>query len=175
MHIPSLARRNLVGALAGIAALSVTRGLGAQGKPPAAPGAAPPKPPGQQPKSKLEVPPAAPPSPALQAIIDSTAQCEREGRYCLARCTDHLAAGFAKMDQCQRTIMNMLPVTGAMADVAGYRNAAPQNIKALASACAVFCRACAQACEPHASHHVECKACMDACVACAKACEAFTA
>jgi Cys-rich four helix bundle protein (predicted Tat secretion target) len=119
--------------------------------------------------------PAQPVSPALQAIIDSTAHCERDGRVCLARCTEHLAAGVHRMEQCQRAVMNMLAVTTAMADVVGFRNADPKNIKALAAACAAFCRACADACQPHASHHEECKQCMESCLACAKACEAYSA
>jgi Cys-rich four helix bundle protein (predicted Tat secretion target) len=120
-----------------------------------------------------DAPPAGPPSAELQAVIDATAGCQRAGRVCLARCTDHLAAGTPMMEHCQRAVMNMLAVVAAMADVAGYRNAAPANMKAMASACAAFCRTCAAACEPHSGHHEECKACMDACLACAKACEDF--
>src|SRR5262245_3611091 len=58
--------------------------------------------------------PAAPIPPALAAIIESTAACQRDGRVCLARCTDHFAAGM-NMEQCQRAVMNMLAVTAAMA------------------------------------------------------------
>ncbi|MCC7382947.1 MAG: Csp1 family four helix bundle copper storage protein [Deltaproteobacteria bacterium] len=117
--------------------------------------------------------PAPPPSPALQAIIDSTARCLKDGRVCLARCTDHLAAGTPMMADCQRAVMNMLAVTEAMASTAGYASADPANLKALARACAAFCRACEKACEPHAKDHVECKACGDACRECAKACETY--
>ncbi|HET7789156.1 MAG TPA: Csp1 family four helix bundle copper storage protein [Myxococcales bacterium] len=118
---------------------------------------------------------AAPTSPALKAVADATANCLRDGRYCMARCTDHLAAGTPLMAECQRAVMNMLAVVQATADVAGYRNASSANMKALASTCAAFCRTCAKACEPHAEHHAECQACRDACLQCAKACEAFTA
>lgn len=79
------------------------------------------------------------------------------------------------MAECQRSVMNMLAVTEAMSAVAGYRNANPKQVKALAAACAEFCRACAAACEPHKDHHQECRACMDSCIACAKACEAYSA
>ncbi|MET0390837.1 MAG: Csp1 family four helix bundle copper storage protein [Polyangiales bacterium] len=122
-----------------------------------------------------EAPAAAPLSPQLAAIIESTAACQRDGRYCLARCTDHLAAGAPAMAACQRTVMNMLAVTAAMAEVAGYRNANAKHIKALTTACAQFCRACAAACEAHKDHHEECKACFESCLTCAKACEAYTA
>lgn len=119
--------------------------------------------------------PAGPASKELLAVMDATADCARAGRWCLARCTDHLAAGSPMMEHCQRAVMNMLAVVAAMGDVAGYRNAVPQNMKALATTCAAFCRACADACQPHSSHHEECLACMNACLACAKACEAFAA
>lgn len=117
--------------------------------------------------------PLAPPSPQMKAVIDATAQCQAAGRVCLARCTDHLATGTPMMADCQRAVMNMLAVSGAMATVAGYRNADAKNIKSLATTCAAYCRACAKACEPHAAQHEECKACMDACNSCAKACEAI--
>jgi Cys-rich four helix bundle protein (predicted Tat secretion target) len=146
------------------------------GTPAAAPPGGPSSPPGSgaHPHGH-DAAPGAPPSPALQAVIDATAICVREGRVCLARCTDHLAAGTVTMEHCQRAVMNMLAVVSAMADVAGFRNASPPNMKALATACAAFCKACAEACSQHAAHHQECKACMDACLACVKACEAFAA
>jgi Cys-rich four helix bundle protein (predicted Tat secretion target) len=114
-------------------------------------------------------------SPALAKISETTQACVRDGRICVARCTEHLAAGDEGMADCQRSVMNMLAVTEAMSEVASYRNANPKQIKALAAACAEFCRACAAACEPHKDHHAECKACMDSCLACAKACEAYSA
>jgi hypothetical protein len=79
------------------------------------------------------------------------------------------------MAECQRAVMNMLAVVEAMAQVAGFANAEPKNLKQLAKTCAAFCKSCAASCEPHAAHHEECKACLDACTACAKACEAFAA
>ena len=117
--------------------------------------------------------PTASPAPGLAAVTTSTAECQRAGRVCLAHCTDFLADGMAAMADCQRAVMNMLAVTGAMADVAGYGNAAAPDIAALAASCARFCDTCAEACRPHATHHAECKACMDACVECAKACRAL--
>jgi len=110
-------------------------------------------------------------SPQLKAIQDSTAECLATGRLCLARCTDHLAHGMTNMADCQRAVMNMLAVTQAMADVAGFRNADPKAMKALAQACGAFCRACEKACAVHAATHEECKACGDACARCAQACE----
>lgn len=118
-----------------------------------------------------DAPPQGQPSAAHQAVIDATAGCAKAGRVCLARCTEHLAAGMAAMAACQRAVMNMLAVVGAMADVAAYRNTSAANLKALAAACAAFCRTCADACKEHAGHHEECKACMEACLACAKACD----
>ena len=79
------------------------------------------------------------------------------------------------MADCQRAMMNMLSVVGAMADVAAFANAAPANVRSLARTCAGLCESCADACEPHAAHHAECKACREACLACAKACSTLAA
>lgn len=166
MSSSSIDRRDLITGLAGLGAVFVASSACAQQSPAKDPHAG---------HGGKDAPPAAPVTPTLQAVIDATAVCARDGRVCLARCTDHLAAGTPMMEHCQRAVMNMLAVVAAMGDVAGYRNAAPANMKALAHACAAFCKACAEACQPHASHHPECKACMDACVACANACEAFAA
>ena len=165
-----LDRRTLLASLAGVGATWLAARSHAQPKPaPAAPEH------DKHTKPAKAPAPAAPTTPVLQAIIDSTASCLRDGRVCLARCTDHLAAGMSSMDKCQRTVMNMLAVTEAMANVAGFRNADPKHIQALAAACASFCRACAAACEPHKDHHEECKACLNSCLTCAKACEAYKA
>lgn len=165
MSSEKLDRRDLLTGVAGFGALLATSQACAQ------------QPPAQDPHAGhgKDATPAAPVSPTLQAVVDATAGCARDGRVCLARCTDHLAAGMTAMEHCQRAVMNMLSVVNAMGDVAGFRNAAPANMKALASACAAFCRACADACQPHAEHHAECKACMDSCIACSRACEAFAA
>lgn len=112
------------------------------------------------------------PSPAQKAVIDASARCLDAGSICLARCTDHLAAGMAMAD-CQRAVMNMLAVVEAMGTAARYGTADPANLKALAKVCAAFCRACEKACEPHAKMHAECKACGEACRDCAKVCETF--
>ncbi len=150
----NLPRRNIVAGLAGIGAV-LTSVAGAE----------------QIAGSGMQAsPPPAPRSPQLSAVAAATAECAHAGRACLARCTDHLAAGMPGMAACQRAVMNMLAVTAAMADVAGYGNAAPEDVRALAATCARFCEACAEACEPHAMHHEECRACRDACVSCAKAC-----
>ena len=112
-------------------------------------------------------------TPGIAAVVASTAECQRAGRVCLAHCTNFLASGVSAMADCQRAVMNMLAVTAAMADVAGFDNAAPGNIAALAASCARFCESCAEACKPHADHHPECRACLDACVECANACRAL--
>ncbi len=114
-------------------------------------------------------------TPVAMALISSTTDCIAAGRVCLARCTDHLAAGVSDMADCQRAVMNMLAVVTAMADVAAYSNSAPADARSLAAACAQFCDTCAEQCRPHANHHEECKACLDACLECAKACKAFVA
>ncbi len=163
MNIQSLDRRQVLAGLAG--AVVVAQAARADGKKDAHAG--------HNVAAKDVPPPASSSSPALAAIAASTAECQQAGRACLAACTEHLAMGMAGMAVCQRAVMNMLAVSEAMADVATFHNADPKHIKALAAACAQFCRACEKACEGHAAHHVECKACMDACKACATACEAL--
>ena len=157
-------RRELIAALAGLGtALAGSAALGETSGADAPPGHA-----------HHAVPP-----PSLtdehRTVITSTAECQRAGRACLARCTDHLASGMADMAACQRAVMNMLSVTGAMADVAGYANSAPADMQSLAAVCARYCEACAQACEPHAVHHEECRACREACLSCARACRDLAA
>lgn len=168
MNSTSLDRRELIAGLSGFGAVLVAARADAQSKPATAPNP-------HAGHHMADAAPAAPVSNTLQAVIKSTADCQRDGRVCLARCTDHLATGAKMMADCQRAVMNMLAVVGAMAEVAVFRSASEANIKALASTCAAFCRACAKACEPHAQHHEECKACLNSCIACAKACEALAA
>jgi Cys-rich four helix bundle protein (predicted Tat secretion target) len=115
-----------------------------------------------------------PASKELVAVVDATAHCLKTGGVCLSHCNALLAGGDTSLGDCQRTVMNMLAVCDATFKTASYRNADPKNLKALAKACADFCRACAKACEPHAAHHEECKACYDSCVDCAKACDAYS-
>jgi Cys-rich four helix bundle protein (predicted Tat secretion target) len=169
MSKTTLGRRDVFAGVAGVAALLAARGANAQPKPD--------KPADAQhhPAAHKSAASPPPPSPALAKILETTQACVRDGRVCLARCTDHLAAGAQGMAECQRSVMNMLAVTEAMSAVAGYRNANPKQIKALAAACAEFCRACAATCEPHKDHHRECKLCMESCMACAKACEGYSA
>jgi Cys-rich four helix bundle protein (predicted Tat secretion target) len=162
-----LDRRDLITGLTSLGALLVAGSACAQQAPAKDPHA------GHQ--HGPDAPPPGPLPAGLAGVIESTAACARDGRVCLARCTEHLAAGMKEMADCQRAVMNMLAVSSAMADVAAYRNATPELMKALAKTCAAFCRACAEACKAHAAHHAECKACMDSCLACAKACEAFAA
>jgi Cys-rich four helix bundle protein (predicted Tat secretion target) len=129
-----------------------------------------------QAQKKTPMPDAAKTTPLTdieREIIAATAECTAAGRVCLARCTDHLAAGMKNMERCQKAVMNMLSVTEAMADVAAYRTAGQAERRALAKACAAFCATCAKECEPHAAHHEECAACKNACDRCAKACEAY--
>lgn len=110
---------------------------------------------------------------ALDAIIKTTSECQSAGAVCLSHCSYYLLEGDEKMAQCQRAVMNMLAVTRAMHDAAAFNTAPAAHLRALAKVCADFCRACEQACEPHADHHPECKACMEACRECARACDAY--
>ncbi len=159
-------RRNVLSGIASLGALFISTSACAQQTPPADPHAG---------HHGGDAPPLPPMPAGLEGVIAATAGCAAAGRVCLARCTEHLAAGMKDMAPCQRAVMNMLSVSKAMADVAAYRNSAPELMRALAKVCASFCRACEEACKAHAEQHAECKACMEACAACAKACEAFAA
>lgn len=110
-----------------------------------------------------------------KAVITATATCVAASRACIAACTDHLARGMASMADCQKASLNMLAVCEAMGAAATYNTADAKLLKALASTCALFCRACEKACEPHVAKHEECKACNAACKDCATACEALAA
>jgi len=160
-----LKRRNVIVGLAGLAATAAAARTHAQSTSPAS----------HAEHMKKDAAARVSLTPAALALIGSTANCLAAGRVCLARCTDHLAAGMSDMADCQRSVMNMLSVVAAMAEVAAYSNSAPPDAGALATACARFCDTCAEQCEPHVAHHDECKTCRDACLECAKACRAFVA
>jgi len=125
--------------------------------------------PGEKPVAKRAVP------KELKKIADATAECLKTGSVCLAHCQSLLGAGDTSLAECQRTVMNMLATCDGMAKVASYNNADEADIKAFARVCALFCRACEKNCEPHISHHTECKACHDSCKTCASACETYSA
>ena len=114
-------------------------------------------------------------APEVVALINSATECVAAGRVCLARCTDHMATGMSDMADCQRAVMNMLPVVTATGEVAAYSNSAMADFRSLVASCARFCETCARECEPHVAHHEECRTCRDACLACAKACKALAA
>ena len=121
------------------------------------------------------------PSPVLadtdriREVIEACLGCVRAGDACVAHCAMMLGNGDTSMADCNKAVHNMLATCRAMADIASYGTASPANLKALAAACASFCRACEKACEPHAGHHEACKACMESCHRCARACEALAA
>lgn len=158
-------RRDVIVGLAGLVATAATTKAHAQSADPSIHAS----------HRKNDAPPPVSPTPAALALISSTSDCVAAGRVCLARCTDHLAAGMSDMADCQRAVMNMLAVVTAMAEVAAYSSSAPADARSLAATCAQFCETCAEQCEPHAAHHEECKACLDACLECANACKAFVA
>jgi hypothetical protein len=132
-----LQRREVIAGLASIGAALTASSAGAQ------PGAT-----AHAGHAGHDAPPPAPRSPQLKAVIQSIDECLLAGRVCLVRCTDHLASGMSDMAACQRAVMNMLSVSAAMADVAGFANAATDDIRALAGTCARFCDTCARPASP---------------------------
>ncbi len=121
---------------------------------------------------KGEHPKGGPATGGLKAVVDSTFHCLKTGEDCLRHCAESLAAGNKLMGDCNKAVLNMLALCGALAKVASYGTAAADRIQRLAAVCGDICRDCAAMCKPHAGHHEACKQCMESCEACAKACDA---
>ncbi|MCB0393999.1 MAG: Csp1 family four helix bundle copper storage protein [Bdellovibrionales bacterium] len=109
----------------------------------------------------------------LQRVKESTLKCIQTGNDCLAHCTAMLGKGDVSMKDCNERVQNMLAQCEAMQKVASLGTATEANLKALAKACAISCKDCADACTKHAKHHEVCKSCLEACKDCASACEAI--
>jgi len=112
-------------------------------------------------------------SSALTRMVETANHCAQTGEICIAHCMVLLGEGHAEMADCNKSAHNMAAVCRSLASVASFGSAPAADIKALATACAQFCRTCAAACKKHASEHEVCKACMDSCNDCADACEAY--
>jgi len=124
---------------------------------------------GEEQKAAASAPP--PPAkgePLNAALYDAALACLRAGDICLEHCVKSLSAGEKMMAECAGTVRQMLPLCGALSELAVQRSA---HLKELAVVCAKVCRECEAACKKHANHHPECKACMESCQKCAAECE----
>ena len=92
--------------------------------------------------------------PAYQA-------CTQAAEVCIAHCQQLLARGDASVGTCLRTALDTDVVCGAVLKLAGLNSAFTPT---LARDSIAVMQDCVEACKPHVSHHVECKACHDACL-----------
>lgn len=109
----------------------------------------------------------------LKNIADKAADCVEAGEACLGHCLRLMANGDTSVKDCALAVSNMLAACKATLSVASYASAPNDLLKAQFTACAKFCRKCAEECKMHSNHHAECKKCLESCEACAKACEEF--
>ena len=109
---------------------------------------------------------------SIDEVVKAAQHCLGTGIACLRHCQEMLAKGETSMADCEATTENMLAACEAMVKIGGYRSAAEKDMKAMARACAAFCRACVETCAKH-KQHAPCAACLESCAACAKACEAY--
>jgi Cys-rich four helix bundle protein (predicted Tat secretion target) len=110
---------------------------------------------------------------SLDDIFKTASDCVKAGTVCLRHCQEALSKGDLSLKDCQASVQNMLAACEAMASVAGQASAPEASLRAMAAACARFCRDCEAQCQKHAKHHKVCADCMKSCAACAKACEAY--
>lgn len=112
-------------------------------------------------------------SSELKKVADTAYDCLKHATACIAECNRVLATGDGAMADCQQAVLSMVPVCEAMATNATLHLADSSLMKSLAKTCSEFCDACAEACEVHAEHNIECKNCMDSCNECSDACKAY--
>lgn len=110
---------------------------------------------------------------ALDAIVAAAEHCLTKARACQRHCLQMLGRGDTTLKDCDDTVHNMLAACQAMATIGALRSASDEDVKAMAKACARFCRSCEATCKKHADKHKVCADCMESCAACAKACEAY--
>lgn len=95
-------------------------------------------------------------------LRSAVSDCVEAGDACHAHCLEQLSQGNKSLADCARAIAEMRLICQVMGPLAALDSAL---LPAQAKICRVSCERCANACEPHAGHHSECKACRDACVA----------
>ncbi|MDO4637340.1 MAG: four-helix bundle copper-binding protein [Lautropia sp.] len=103
-----------------------------------------------------------------QEVLETAGHCVTRAEACLAHCIRALSEGDQSMADCARAVNQMLALCQALQRLAAQRSALTSVV---AKTCIEACRQCADACQPHIDHHVECRDCHDACLTCIKACE----
>jgi len=113
------------------------------------------------------------------AVLDRALvlRCIEECIDCAATCTSCADADLAEPDvqdmlRCIRLCLDCADVCDATGRVL-VRQTEPDSglLRAVIESCAVACRACAEECEMHASHHEHCRICAEVCRRCEQACQ----
>lgn len=110
--------------------------------------------------------------PALKALAEVATECIGRVEACIRFCIGSLREGESSLADCLATAVRLQPVVGAMATVAVLDAKPVESTRALAAACAKFCRECEKACEPHYEMHASCRECGESCGSCADRCDA---
>lgn len=110
--------------------------------------------------------------PALKTLADAANECLVKAEECMPHCVRLIDDGDTSLAECLATVIRLRAAVSAMASVAAFDPKPTDSTRALASACAKFCRECEEACKPHYEKHVSCKECGESCARCAKACDA---
>ena len=108
---------------------------------------------------------------------DLLVRCIEECIECAATCTSDADADLAEPDlqgmvRCIRLCLDCADACDATRSIL-IRQTEPDLgvLRAEIEACAVTCRACAEECDRHASHHEHCRLCAEVCRRCERACE----
>lgn len=109
---------------------------------------------------------------ALEALADEASECVERVGACIPYCVGSLQEGETSLADCLATAIRLRSVVSAMASVAAFDTKPLESTRALAAACAKFCRECEKACEPHYEMHTVCRECGETCGRCAQRCDA---
>jgi hypothetical protein len=108
-------------------------------------------------------------------------RCIEDCIECAATCTSDADADLAEPDvhemvRCIRLCLDCADACEATGRMLLRQTEADLGVlHAEIEACAVACRACAEECEKHASHHEHCRVCAEVCRRCEQSCEALRA
>jgi len=78
--------------------------------------------------------------------------------------------------QCIRLSLDCADICAVTGGIATRRTATNEDVmRGILEACIVACRACAEECGLHASHHEHCRICAEVCRTCERACQQLLA
>ena len=100
----------------------------------------------------------------------SAAHCNHVAQMCAGHCIALINEGQKAMVECLQTSLEAQAMATALSQLAALRS---PLAKTQASACIEAIDRCMKTCEPHVSHHAECKECYEACKSCKDTCTAY--